>query len=227
MANYLLKYKGIYRILPEIDQSTNDFPREPDGSIDDSDIYIACRNNCKIVSCAFRESRKVVWLGAYIPSIGRGRNIVKELNEVGVEYDDYDETSEEVTFRFKAKDIDVVAKLMKARTNGKNISPFSKRNLPKPKSNIIIPPEQIKRYKEITGKINKGDLLIIHRFSIDFIYDIMQPTLRISDKNFNAKEELSRTRVSTKELIFKYGFFDEYLKYIEKKINEYYDGKEV
>lgn len=28
MANYLMRYKGIYRLKAHIDQNTNDFPRE-------------------------------------------------------------------------------------------------------------------------------------------------------------------------------------------------------
>ena len=46
--SYLMKYKGTYRLLPELDMSTNDFPRRPDGSIEDIDVYIACQYGNKI-----------------------------------------------------------------------------------------------------------------------------------------------------------------------------------
>ena len=39
-----MKYKGTYRLKAEIDQSTNDYPRDDSGGIDPSfdDIYIKC-----------------------------------------------------------------------------------------------------------------------------------------------------------------------------------------
>ena len=40
MANYLMRYKGIYRLKAHVDQSTNDFPRDLNGVID-SDDYIS------------------------------------------------------------------------------------------------------------------------------------------------------------------------------------------
>ncbi len=34
MSNrYMMKYKGSYRLLPVIDQETNDFPRTPNGDV--------------------------------------------------------------------------------------------------------------------------------------------------------------------------------------------------
>lgn len=51
MANhYLMKYKGTYRILPELDQNTHDIPRNKRGEIMEGydDIYIACQNGNKI-----------------------------------------------------------------------------------------------------------------------------------------------------------------------------------
>ena len=58
-------------------------------------------------------------LTAYIPSIGRGRNIKKALNEANIHYDNYIETDEEVLFNFKSKDISVIADLLKAK-NGRS-----------------------------------------------------------------------------------------------------------
>ena len=79
MARYLLKYKGQYRIKPNLDLQLNDVPRNDDGSIDPSydDIYIKCANGSQIYHCGHST------LVAYIPSLGRGHNtlisIAKEL----------------------------------------------------------------------------------------------------------------------------------------------------
>ena len=75
-----MKYKGKYRIKPNLDKFTNDFPRTDDECIDPSydDIYIKCANDSQIYH--YGKSTLV----AYIPSVGRGHNILiaiaKELN---------------------------------------------------------------------------------------------------------------------------------------------------
>ena len=139
MAQYLLKFKGRYRILPELDLGTNDFPRDKNGEISKEydDIYIACQYGNRI----YNYGKGILY--AYIPSIGRGRNIRKALDKQGILYTDYNETDEEVEFKFKAKDIEPIATLLKAKTNGANISPFSKKNLPKAKD-VEIPLDEKK-----------------------------------------------------------------------------------
>ena len=89
MAKYLLKYKGTYRLKAAIDQSTNDYPRDDSGGIDPSfdDIYIKCYGGAQIYHYGFST------LVAYIPSIGRGHNILKAIaNDIGLpEYKTYEE----------------------------------------------------------------------------------------------------------------------------------------
>ena len=89
MAKYLMKYKGTYRLKAAIDQSTNDYPRDDSGGIDPSfdDIYIKCYGGAQIYHYGFST------LVAYIPSIGRGHNILKAIaNDIGLpEYKTYEE----------------------------------------------------------------------------------------------------------------------------------------
>lgn len=118
MSNYLLRYKGKYRILPTLEEDTHDFPRRWNGVIDDSDIYITCQYGNKIFCYGQYKGSRTVWLEAYIPSIGRGRNIKSELDRLHVEYKKYTETDKEVLFQFQAKDIESVANLLKAKTLG-------------------------------------------------------------------------------------------------------------
>lgn len=223
--NYLLKFKNTYRILPTLDQNTNDFIRNDDGSICDNDIYIACYNNCRIYNYGHIDNKKPVWLYAYIPSIGRGHNIIKAVKEKEIEYVDYIETDEEVEFKFKASDIEVIAELMKAKTAGASISPFSSKNLPK--SDVKIPTDKIAPYKEITSVIPKGDLLFIHRVTTAFLNDILQKRLRREAKNkkFDIGKDMRSMCLGrqTKEYIYVKGFWDEYLKYLEKEIEKIYN----
>lgn len=219
MAQYLLKYKGTYRVLPELCLDTGDFPRDYFGNIDEDydDLYISCQHGNKIKSAHLDESRRML-LFAYIPSIGRGRNIKKAIDEQGIWYDDYEETDEEVTFFFKAKDIEPVAKLMKARTNGANISPFSDKNLPK-NSDVKIPTELMDKYKTISSKVDRKDLLIIGRITKSFLADILAKKLKIDYRADMKKLHMSR---QTKEYIYTKNMWSEYLKYLDEKIAEYY-----
>ena len=219
MAQYLLKYKGAYRILGELDQDTGDFPRDAYGNIDEDydDLYISCQYGNKIKSAHLDESRRML-LFAYIPSIGRGRNIKKALDEQGIWYNDYEETDAEATFFFKAADIEPVAKLMKAKTSGANISPFSSKNLPKA-SDVKLPTDLMNKYKTVSSKIEKKDLLIIHRITTSFLSDILAKKLKIDYKADMKKLHMSR---QVKEYIYTKNLFDEYLKYLDEKITEYY-----
>jgi len=225
MANYLMKFKGTYRILPELDIETNDIPRDLNGEIADGydDLYISCQQGNKIYTYGSEDNKKVVYLIAYVPSIGRGRNIKKALDEKKIEYTNYIETDAEVEFRFKAKDIEPVAKLMKAKTSGASISPFSSKNLPK--SDVEIPTDKIESYKVITSKVERGDLLIISRITTAFLVDILDKKSKETDKTFDYKTDMKKNCMArqSKEYIYHKGFWDEYLKYLNEEIEKYYN----
>ena len=211
MANhYLMKYKGIYRILPELDQNTHDIPRDRRGEIMEGydDIYIACQNGNKIYTYGHMNGNsKVVWLTAYIPSIGRGRNIKKVLDEQQIEYIEYRESDIEVEFRFKAKDIDTIATLLKAK-------------------NVEIPSEEIERYRTISAQVDKSDLLIIYKITTSFLTAVLEKKCKKKDKSFDVKSDMKKCLMSRqiKEYIWTKGFWDEFLSYFEKEIKKYYSN---
>ena len=227
MASYLMKYKGTYRILPELDLETNDFPRDANGEIDKSydDLYISCQQGNKIYAYGQDDNKKMLLI-AYIPSVGRGRNIKKVLDKDKIFYSDYNESDIEVWFKFKAKDIEEVAKLLKVRTNGADISPFSKKNLPKTKL-VEIPTDKIDEYKGITSVVLKNDLLIIHKITTAFLTDILEKKSKKNNKGFDYKTDMKKMMLSrqTKEYIWVKGFWEEYLKYLKKEIDKYYKEK--
>lgn len=224
MSNYLLKYKGKYRILAELDQNTNDFVRDINGNIDDTDVYISCQNGCKIFLYGHINNTRPVWLQAYIPSIIRAHNIIKALKEKNIMLADIKENDEEVEFKFKASDIEVVADLMKARTSGASISPFSVKNLPS--SDVEIPTDKIARYKEITSVVPKNDLLSIHRITTGFLDGFVQKKSKKSDKNYSYASEMKKMRMSrqVKEFIYIKGFWNEYLDYLKKELEKIYNN---
>lgn len=226
MANYLMKYKGTYRILAELDRRTNDVPRDTNGNVDDDfiDLYIACQNGNRIIVWG-KEPNGRVLLQAYIPSVGRGKNIKKAMDEKGIFYSHYFETDAEVEFRFRAKDIEEVATLLKAKTSGANISPFSIKNLPK--ANVEIPTEEIERYKAVIAQVEKGDLLIIHRLTTDFLSTILTKKYKKLDKSFSYQSDMRKLMMGrmAKEYIWTKGMFEEYLDYLNKKIEKFYKDK--
>lgn len=229
MANYLTtKFKGKYRILPEICLDTNDFPRDEYGNIDDdTGLYIKCSYGNKISFYGLNDSRRGVLL-AYIPSLGRGRNIKKALKKQKIDFFDYDESAAEVVFKFLASDIEPVAELMKASTSGVNISPFSNRNLPK-NDDIKVPENELARYKEITGKVNKKDMLIFKSLNAKFMNDVLAKELRPKGtrKPYDYKSEQKQLKLSrdVKSYIWYKGLFNNYLEFLENEINELYSNK--
>ena len=222
MNHYLMKYKGTYRVLPELDMNTNDFPRDSDGNIESScGLYITCQGEAKIYD--YGKDGKYMQLCAYIPSRTRGRNIAKKLDGIGIKYSCYDETDEEVAFLFPSTEIDKVAKLLKAKTSGASISPFSKRNLPK--STVEIPSDEMARYKKITSRLNRGDTLVIKNINNSFMNDVLAKKLREKGKRkpFDFKSDQKALGLSrdTKGYIYIKGLWNEYLEYLTANIEEH------
>lgn len=224
--HYLMKYKGTYRVLPVLDEVYHDLPRDNSGNIihEEVELYIACKNGNKITEYGKDTSNRMV-LRAYIPSIGRGRNIKRSMDANGIPYTDYRETDEEVEFRFKAKDIEPIAELMSVKTGGANVSPFSTKNLPK--SDVEIPTAEIERYKAVVAEVQKDDLLIIHRITTDFLSSILEKKYKKLDKAFSYTTDMKKMMMSrlSKEYIYTKGMWNEYLDFLQKKIDIFYKDK--
>lgn len=222
--HYLMKYKGTYRVLPVLDETYHDLPRDTSGNIshEEVELYITCQYGNKITEWGKDASNRMV-LRAYIPSLGRGRNIKKALDAKGIPYTNYLETDEEVEFRFKAKDIEPIAELMKAKTGGANISPFSTKNLPK--ANVEIPTAEIERYKAVVAEVQKDDLLIIHRITTDFLSNFLEKKhKKLDGKNFDVGVDMKKMMMSrmVKEYIYTKNMWNEYLDFLQKKIAKFY-----
>ena len=222
--NYIMRYKGRYRLKAEIDQNTMDFVRREDGSIEDIDVYVSCQHGNRIHCYGHIDNKRPVWLMAYIPSIGRGHNIVNTLKEKDIELVDIMENDKEVEFKFKAADIEIVAELMKAKTSGAKISPFSIKNLPK--ADVEIPTEEIARYKKITSVIPKTDLLLISKLTNEFLENILQKDIRriTRNKEYDFKSDIKKMKMArqVKEFIYTKSYWDKYLDYLEKEITKKY-----
>lgn len=223
MSNrYMMKYKGSYRLLPMIDQETNDFPRTPSGDVEeDIEIYITCQHGSKIYAYG-TDGHKEMQLAAYVPSLGRGRNVRKAMDKEKIEYYAYDETDEEVRFLFSSNDIEKVAKLLKAKISGANISPMSKRNLPKDNS-VTIPDDDMSMYKNATSLINCGNMAKLKSINKSFMDDVLAKRLKENPrarKPFDYKTDMRKTKMSRsiKEYIWSKGLWKEYIDYLNDNL---------
>lgn len=208
ISNYLIThYKGIYRVKCEYDKSTNQFQRKLDGTFEDIDCYIDCYNNIKI----FYYGKSI--LEAYIPSLIRGRNIVKAIiNEINNNIIfNVTETDSEVIFNFKVKYMNELEKYLRPKINGSNISPFSSKNLPKNKS-YTIPDEELMPYKNIVKKIGKKCALNISHRTNNYLKSL------VTKKNTweDIKADMALRGLSGKNYIHSIGKWEEYINYLEE-----------
>lgn len=204
------KFKGKYRLKVEYDKRTNDFTRKLNGTLEDIDVYISCQHGNKV----FHFGGSI--LQAYIPSIGRGHNIIKAINEsFGQDIIfNIEETDTEVLFKFHYKDSDKIIPLLKPRTNGASISPFSSKNLPRNKE-YKIPDENLIHYKNIVAKIPPERILALTHSTNNFIKSLA------TKKNTyeNIKADMKLKGLKGKEYIHSIGEWDNYINYLEKELN--------
>lgn len=210
MANYLIShYKGKYRIKCEYDKHKNQFPRKIDGTFEDGDCYIDCYKNIKV----FHYGNKI--LEAYFPSLMRGKNIMKTIQE---EYGNdvifsIKETDSELFFRFHANDMDRLEKYLKPKTNGADISPFSSKNLPKNKE-YKIPDEDFVEYKNIIEKIGQKRVIELTHMTSNYLKSL------VTKKNTweNIKADMSLKGLSGNRYIHSIGKWNDYISYLKNEL---------
>ena len=199
-------YKGKYRIKCEYDQKTNQFQRKLNGTYEDIDCYIDCYKSIKI----FYYGRSV--LEAYIPSVVRGRNIIKAIKEDEGKniISDIKETDSEVLFHFKANDMDRLERHLKPKVSGANISPFSSKNLPKNKE-YKIPEEEFGVYKEIVEKIGKNRIIELTHTTNSYLKSL---AAKINTWD-GIKADMALKGLSGKNYIHAIGRWEDYIIYLK------------
>ena len=185
-----------------------DFSRKINGTYEDIDMYIDCQYGNKV----FHIGDNV--LQAYIPSLIRGHNIIKEIqkNNPSIIFN-VEETDSEILFKFKYPNSNKIIPLLKPKTNGANISPFSSKNLPKNKD-YVIPDEDLNKYKEIVRKIPQNRILDITHNTNNFIKSLSTKRNPIE----NIKADMKLKGLKGKEYIHSIGKWNEYIKYLDKNL---------
>lgn len=154
----------------------------------------------------------------YIPSKGRGRNIVKN-NIIKNLIFDIEETDSEVLFKFKDKYMKEIASVLHPQVSGASISPFSTKNLPKKK--CILTNAQIEEYKKITRVVPCGDTLKVSHINNLFLNDILCKKLNNSMQD--VKSEMKKELLKIPDYIFFKGMWNEYLDYLKEELSKLYE----
>nr|DAH72837.1 MAG TPA: hypothetical protein [Bacteriophage sp.] len=153
-------------------------------------------------------------LQAYIPSLIRGHNVIKTINEIDSSIIfDIEETDSEILFKFKYADSDKIIPLLKPKTSGANISPFSSKNLPLNKD-FKIPDEELQSYKDMLANIPENKRLSIGIITNNFIKTLATKKNTIE----NIKADMKLKGLKGKEYIFSIGRWSNYIKYLKENL---------
>ena len=208
MASYLMKYKGKYRLRANIDKSTNNFPREYNDQFSDNDVYIDCQKNIRI----HHYGKQI--LETYIPSIGRGHNIIKAIqSELGKDIIyNIVETDSEILFQFNSKHMEQLEPYLKPKTSGADRSPFSSKNIQK--SKYEIPDEELSAYKKIVENIPQNQLIAIVHTTNNYLKSLATKKNTLED----IKSDMTLKGLKNKEYIHSIGKWDEYINYLNEEL---------
>lgn len=118
-------------------------------------------------------------------------------------------------FKFHYKDSDKIIPLLKPRTSGASISPFSSKNLPRNKD-YKIPDENLIHYKNIVAKIPPERILTLTHSTNNFIKSL------VTKKNTyeNIKADMKLKGLKNKEYIHSIGKWNDYIHYLEKELEK-------
>lgn len=204
-----MRYKGVYRLKCPWDIKTNQYSRKLDGTLEDIDVYIDCYHGNKVFHYGHTT------LQAYIPSLQRGHNILKAIEEEENKEKifDIEETDSEVLFKFNSKHIEEIIKHLKPKTSGCNISPFSSRNLPQNKS-YKIPDEDLVAYKSIVSQIPRERILELTHRSNMYLKSLVNKKNSWDD----IKADMAAKGLKGKEYIHSVGRWNEYIDYLKNSL---------
>lgn len=226
MYRYLERYVGTYRVIADYDLSTHDFPRDYEGNVEESfeDMYIPCRKG----DGQIRHTYKQDILAYYTPKQTVAKGIVKELqsNKKAPSYEYDDNYGGEAMIYFNAKDMPFFAKLFGAKTTGKNIPPFSEKNLPGGKLNVIpkvdhkIPKADMKKYEDILSKIPETERDNFAKLVIDEFDSKIE---LYKGKKFKFREDRHRTRLDNLSYIHYVELWEKFIRYARKRARQEYN----
>lgn len=104
--------------------------------------------------------------------------------------------------------------MLKPKTSGAGISPFSSKNLPK--CRYIIPDEDLNMYKQIVAKIPQERILTLTHSTNYFIKSLATKKNPME----NIKADMKKKCLKSKEYIHAISKWSEYIDYLNKEIEK-------
>ena len=235
------KFKDKYKISCEICKDTNDIPRKLNGSFEDIDCYISCYNNVRI----FYYGRSI--LEVYIPSLGRGRNIIRKIyhDYINPENVQITQKNKGVTYKildknkFKAdiQNTDIISNIIETNSEvtfrfpykySEKIIPLLKPKTsaagrspfsPKnlPKADYVIPEAQLREYTDIINPLKADGKLLTLNILTQNFINKMQKSKAY--RGIDIKALMKKKMLKGKEFIHSESQWDDYLKYLKKEIS--------
>lgn len=124
------------------------------------------------------------------------------------------ETDSEVMFKFYEKNSDKIIPLLKPKTSGADISPFSPKNLPK--IEYLIPKDELREYECIIAPLKEdGKFLALSKLTQNYIKLLSKKRLY---RGVDMKTYMRKKMLKGKEFIHSEGHWNDYLKYLRKEI---------
>lgn len=224
------KFKNQYRVLPELDLETKDIPRDYNGNIEPSfdDFYIPCKGGIKIKHATQNN------LTCYVPKKQKFNRLLLEIYEYEYKtlhnYAEHDRILSELKereiisegeyldtegyFVFKTKKLPEWEHILKPKTQGSGIHPYSIRNIPV--SNIQLDAELLQQYREIVH--------IDQYTPATAEWTIFMQKVRMVNKQFaldhdlNLKQLQRQHQIRDAKVIFQLeGLWNEYIAFLQTK----------
>lgn len=126
---------------------------------------------------------------------------------------DIEETDQEVLFKFKSNSDKIILPLLKPKTSGASISPFSSKNLPKNKD-YKIPDGELNTYKQIISNLPQNQLILIGKYTTNFIKTLETKNTTWED----IKSDMAKKCLKGKEYVHSIGKWNEYLEYLKENL---------
>lgn len=103
--------------------------------------------------------------------------------------------------------------ILKPKTSGASISPFSNKNLPKNK-NYKIPDEDLIVYKEVIKNLSQKDMILLGKYTKNYIQSLVRKNNPIE----KIKSDMALKGLKGKEYIHSIGLWNEYIDYLRKEL---------
>ena len=142
--------------------------------------------------------------------------MIKAISEIDEDIIKYIlETDSEVMFRFHSKYMEQIESILRPKTSGASISPYSNRNLPRNKT-YKLPDGELDEYRSLVKDIPPKDMILIGHITNDFLKSLTTKKFTWDD----LRADMQLKGLKGKEYIHSIGKWNDYIKYLTENLKE-------